>query len=339
MALKQALVLIPFDDAERRQLLQIAKGQYELVFFDASWPRQTYLDHLREADVILGDLDIDDYPYCENLKWVQITWSGADSILKSGKFPPDASLCNLTGVFGPMISEYVMGALFSMSRRLPAYYENQKRGLWRFEGHDRTLEEATVLILGAGDVGSVIAGRLRPFVRTILGVRRSPRPCEAPFDEMHTADDLAELLPRADVVIASLPDTPRTHHLLCAENLRRMKKSAFLVNVGRGGLIPLDDLNDVMNEGYFSGVALDVTEPEPLPPEHPIWQQPRILITPHVSGAHIMPDSPTDRRIRQFAISNFARLCRGEACWNVVDKGNGYVCRVSGRLHTGLADR
>ncbi|HWR22209.1 MAG TPA: D-2-hydroxyacid dehydrogenase [Feifaniaceae bacterium] len=318
------LVLIPFNRAYRKRLLEVASDACEITFVEPGRSIQTYAAQLERADILLGDPEPGDLQYCKNLRFMQTTWAGVDHYLNCGSFPQTAVLCNMTGAYGPVIAEHEMGVILALCRQIPQYLGNQRNRKWERTGTGKSLEDAVALILGAGDIGQELARRLRPFVREIIGVRRVPRGIPRDFDRMITLAELDQNLPLADVVACSLPDTPATHHLFNADRLRLMKEDAIFVNVGRGGLVVSDDLAAVMEEGRFWGVSLDVTEPEPLPRDHPLWGQERILITPHVSGSNFGSGSPTERRIRDFSIHNLENYLHGRPLENVVDFSTGY---------------
>lgn len=141
---------------------------------------------------------------------------------------------------------------------------------------------------------------------------------------MITFEDLDRALARADIVICALPSTPQTAGLLNAERLRRMKADAVLINVGRGSLIPLDDLNEVLREGHLYGVGIDVAELEPIPADHPIWDCGQLIITPHSAGIALSQTSPTYQRVFAIIMENIANFVNGKPLNHVVDRATGY---------------
>ena len=162
------------------------------------------------------------------------------------------------------------------------------------------------------------------MVERIIGVRRVARDYPDCYDKMTTLEDLDEVLPEADIIVCALPHTKQTIHLLNEEKLRKMKRDAVLVNGGRGSLIDQEALCRLLDEGWFWGVGLEVTYPEPLPTEHPLWEKPRVIITPHAAGNSFAPDSPLVKKIWKFIIPNVCRFLRGEQPQNQVDFETGY---------------
>ena len=197
----------------------------------------------------------------------------------------------------------VLGMTLALCRRLPEYRDQQREHLWRLRKYDKQLDGATLLILGAGDIGTTLAQWMRPMVGKILGIRRTVRKAPECYDEMGTLEDLDSFLPRADIILCALPHTPETAGLLDERRLRLMKKDAVLVNGGRGSLIDQAALCRVLEEGHLWGVGLEVTSPEPLPPDSPLWDQPRVLITPHAAGNSFAQGSPLERTLWRVDLS------------------------------------
>ena len=162
------------------------------------------------------------------------------------------------------------------------------------------------------------------MVEKVIGVRRVVREVPDCYDEMITLEELDKYLPQADIIVCALPHTPETIHLLDEQRMRKMKKDAVLVNGGRGSLIDQTALCRLLDEGHFWGVGLEVTSPEPLPSEDPLWNQPRVTITPHAAGNSFAPGSPLERKIWNFIIGNVAAYLHGEAPKNQVDFAAGY---------------
>jgi phosphoglycerate dehydrogenase-like enzyme len=178
------------------------------------------------------------------------------------------------------------------------------------------LPEATTLILGVGGIGSEAARLCHAFGMRVIGVdaRRTERP--EGVDELHRPERLDDLLPRADFVVMTIPHTPTTEGLMNRERLRRMKPTAFLINIGRGMTVRLDDLVAALEAGELAGAGLDVFEIEPLPADHPLWTAPNVLITPHTAGFGPYLD---DRRL-DILLDNCRRFAAGDPLRNIVDK-------------------
>jgi phosphoglycerate dehydrogenase-like enzyme len=191
--------------------------------------------------------------------------------------PSGVMLSNGRGAHGGSSAEWVVAALLAIYRELGLFARQQADGQWRRKDTE-TLIGKRVVVLGAGDLAVNLAARLAPFETDVVLVGRKARP------GVHAMDEVDGLLPTADVVVAMLPESEATHHIVDAGFLARLPDGAVVVNVGRGGLVDTDALLAELTSGRLRA-ALDVTEPEPLPPGHPLWSAPGLLLTPHVAGS------------------------------------------------------
>jgi phosphoglycerate dehydrogenase-like enzyme len=226
---------------------------------------------------------------------------------------------NFREIYNDHIGAHIMAFVLAFARDLHTYLPLQLRRDWRPRPLDSGvvhLPEATALILGVGGIGSEAARLCAAFGMTVLGVdaRRTDRP--PGVAELHPADALDRLLPRADFVIMTIPHTPETEGLMHRGRFRLMKRTAFLINIGRGMTVKLDDLTDALRAGELAGAGLDVFEQEPLPADHPLWTMPGVLITPHTAGYGPYLDE------RRYAIlrDNCRRFAAGQPLRNIVDK-------------------
>ena len=177
-----------------------------------------------------------------------------------------------------------------------------------------------MLVVGLGGIGSEVAQRAHAFGMTVLATRRSKAPTPPYVERQETADNLDALLPLADVVVLCVPLTPETKGLIDKRTLQLMKPGSYLVNIARGQVIDTDAMLSALQLGHLAGACLDVTEPEPLPPGHPLWELPNVIITPHVASWSTLT---RDRQL-QLLLSNIQRFGAGQPLLNVVDKSAGY---------------
>jgi phosphoglycerate dehydrogenase-like enzyme len=218
------------------------------------------------------------------------------------------TLCNARGVHDASTAELAMTLILASYRRIPRAVLAQTTGTWHsYETFDDSLADRTVLIVGYGSIGETLESRLRPFECDVLRVARSERAGVAAIDR------LPELLPRADVVVLMTPATEETVGLVDAGFLARMKDGALLVNVSRGVVVDTDALVAALESGRIRA-ALDVTDPEPLPMDHPLWRAPNVLITPHRGGA----STAFPPRIARLVRDQLTRYVAGEPLRNVV---------------------
>ena len=276
------------------------------------------------AEVIVGFPPIARLSKATNLKWLQLPWSGADGYADHPDFPQNVILTNATGAFGRPIAEYAFAAAFSLMRRFHQYRDCQNEAQWLWQGDEMTPTGKHVLILGAGDIGTNVAALFRPFAGRITGVRRVARACPDNFDAVVTLEQAQDILPQADIVICAMPDTPLTRGYLNRQRLALLKSTAILVNVGRGSLIDHEALAELLEEGKLYGAALDVTDPEPLPPTHPLWKCRNAMITPHVSGRTFSGLKDKEEFFFRLCRENLQRYLRGETLKNRVDLSTGY---------------
>ncbi len=324
METKNLLVTFSCPAAQRQAFLDAVGESCNVRFCDPKADQEGYLSALKTAHIIVGEPRNEEFALCENLELMHSPSSGVNYYLDGGKFPKGAKFCCMTGGYGNILAEHLLALVLSLCRRLPEYQDQQKEHIWALCKYDKQLEESTLLILGAGDIGTTVAGWMRPMVERIIGVRRVVRDYPACYDEMVTLEGLDDVLGKADIIVCALPHTKETIGLLNEDRLRKMKKDAVLVNGGRGSLIDQEALCKLLQEGWFWGVGLEVACPEPLPKDHPLWEQPRLIITPHAAGNSFAPDSPLVRKIWKFIIPNLCRYLRGEEPENQVDFETGY---------------
>ncbi|MCK9252752.1 MAG: D-2-hydroxyacid dehydrogenase [Clostridiales bacterium] len=315
---KNIVVLLPFSDSQKQALEAMAPG-CRFSYPDRQALTQELID---KAHVILGNVPASRLTGAANLEWMQLNSAGAREYIVSGHFPKGASLTNATGAYGLAISEHMLAMLLMLQKNLHRYHDNQKMALWRSEGPVTAIDGSTTLVIGLGDIGGEFARRMKHLGSYTIGIKRQTGPKPDFLDELHLTSELDELLPRADVVALSLPDTAATRHLLNRDRLSAMKKTAILLNVGRGNSIDTDALCDALANGQLLGAGMDVTDPEPLPSEHRLWKLPNVIITPHVSGGYSL--AATRERILAIATDNFARYLDDRALVNLVDFEAGY---------------
>jgi phosphoglycerate dehydrogenase-like enzyme len=278
---------------------------------------------LAGADAVFGALDPELLKAAPHLRWLQAPAASPPV----GFFFPElvahpVVVTNLRGVDRANLANHVMAFVLSFARGLPWFAAKQAQREWH--GWDRSVSGAgimdlgacTALIVGVGEVGAEVARLCRSFGMRVVGVDARPSELSATVDELHGPDGLDALLPGADFVVLTVPHTPDTVGLIDAGRLARMKPSAILINVGRGVTVRLDDVVVALDAGQIAGVGLDVSELEPLPPDHPLWTRSNVIITPHVAGF----GSDTDPEREELIVDNCRRFVEGRPLRNVVDK-------------------
>lgn len=266
------------------------------------------------ATVILGNAPPSLVRESSELRWLQTSSAGVDAYLVPGLLRENTMLTSAIGAFGQAVSEHMFALLWALLKRLPGYRDQQSDAVWNSLGQVKTLCGAVVLIAGAGDIGSAFGTLCKAVGAHTVGLRRDAQKPADGIDEMHTLSSLDALLPQADVVALFLPHSQETAGLMDERRLRLMKPDAVLLNGGRGSAVDVDALAEVLEQGHLWGAGLDVTAPEPLSAEHPLWRQERALITPHVAGFDHLP--ATKERVIDIALENLKRYVAGTPLHN-----------------------
>lgn len=315
------IVCMPVTD-EHKNWLAEAAGKDELIFCEQdSIPAEA----LARAEVIIGNPPVDCLKNANSLRLLQINSAGTGPYPALEKMQPQAALCCATGSYGLAISEHMIGSLLMMMKNLSFYRDQQFEGKWESHGFVDAISGSRVLALGMGDIGSAFAERMHALGATVVGVRRNtaevPPYCEA----VYPVEKLDEILPQFDIIGMSMPETPETIGMMNEKRFSLMKDGVYLVNVGRGSAIDQDALLSALRSGKVKGASLDVTTPEPLPADHPLWQEPRCVITPHISGGYRLP--ATHSKIIRLACRNLNALREGKPLESQVDYATTYSRR------------
>ena len=260
----------------------------------------------------------------KNLRWVSVYSAGVESCLgKKGLQKPGLVVTNMKAVLGPVMSEHTTALMCALSRSLQVSVARQGTAEWsgNFRGSEpQALTGKTLLVVGLGGIGTEVARRAHALGMNVIATRASSR--EGPDFVSHVglSDELPTLITQADVVVSTLPLVPSTTRLFDAKMFARMKKTAFFINVGRGGSVVTDDLVAALNTGVIAGAGLDVTEPEPLPKDHPLWKAKNIIITPHMSARSDLGQAVRELILRE----QLRRFVAGDKLLSVVDFQKGY---------------
>ena len=277
------------------------------------------MEVIGEVDAAFGHIGADLFQRATRLRWLACPQAGPKAgYYHTPMIESDVVVTNVRGIYNDHISAHIISFVLAFARGLPTYMRRQLQAQWQTGQETVYLPESTALIVGAGGIGGETARLCAEFGMTVLAV--DPRVTERPpgVAEMHGPQDLNALLPRADFVIVTVPETPESQGMFAAETFRLMKASAFFINIGRGATVVLEDLDQALRTGQIAGAGLDVFQIEPLPADHPLWSAPGALITPHVAAAGPYLD---ERRTELF-IDNCVRFDQGRPLRNVVDKAH-----------------
>ena len=311
------LAVMPLTDGQKERMRR------ELAEHEIAFEREPGRELVEKADVIVGNLAPARLGEAKSLKLLQLNSAGSNPYLPVLRERPGLAVACATGAYGRALSEHMLAMLLSLIKKLDLYRDDQAKGLWGDRGPVRSLCDMSVLCVGMGDTGSHFASLVHALGARVSGVRRrAGGECPPGVERVYGTDELDGALPRFDVVALSLPETPATVNMLDRRRLSLMKEGSFLLNVGRGSAVDQDALLDMLRNGRIAGCGLDVSVPEPLPPQHPLWREPNALITPHVAGSYHL--EYTRERIVDIAIENVRRLCEGRELISRVDADKGY---------------
>ena len=281
---------------------------------------------LSDADGFIGEITSAQVRAAKKLKWVGVMSAGVEHVL----FPADGSrdlqhsdiiLTNNKIVQGPEIADHALAMLLMMSRNLNVLYRNDQQQIWNPRSfHGIELNTKTAVVIGMGGIGTQIALRANAFGMTIIGVDPEDKPFLPFVKRVVKPDQLDEVIPEADVVFISVPDTPKSHKMMGAKEFGLMKKNSYFIAVSRGGIYEMGGLVKALDEKRLAGAGVDVTDPEPLPKEHPLWKFENVIVTPHIAGRS---DLDAGRMVSTLK-ENVRRFSEGKPLINVVDKAKGY---------------
>lgn len=330
-------VIHPAIEADRLSALQA-------VAPNARWTNATDEAEARaavaDADAFLGKITPELLVLAPNLRWVQTFTVSLEHYMFPELVKHPCTMTNMRGLFGDVIADQVMGYVLCFARNLHFYIRNQllhkydpaggesertsfAAGPGTVNAMDRAtiyLPDRTLGIVGCGAIGAEIARRALAFGLTVRAVDRHPERARSHAPEGVEAiwgiERLPELLAWSDFLVIAAPHTPETERLFNAKLLAHLRPSSYLINIGRGAIVVLDDLVAALKAGAIAGAALDVYEIEPLPAAHPLWDFPNVILTPHTAGYSpaIAP------RHLETLVGNVRRFTRGEPLENVVNK-------------------
>ncbi len=311
------LVTLPLNEKQRERL----EGNFRHLTFCYCLQKDVTEEVIRDAEVILGNVNPAFLKFAEKLKWLQLNNAGTEGFC-DGVLPKEVILTNATGAYGLAISEHMIGVLFELQKKLNLYARNQREHIWKSEGHVRVIQGSRVLVIGMGDIGTAFAQKMKALGCRTVGIKRREGRKPEGVDDLYTTEHLERELPKADIVAMSLPGNQDTYHMMNRERLALMKKDAVLINVGRGITVDTDALVDALKEERIAGACLDVTDPEPLPADHPLWDMEQVILTPHISGGYALPE--TLEQILTICIENLECYLVKRPLRNLIDFRTGY---------------
>ena len=301
--------------------------KFPQVQFVVAREETTVSRELEDSEILVSwSLTDEQLARAQSLRWVHSPAAGVTQLLRPPLVASDVIVTNATTVHAVPVAEQTIALMMALTRRLRDCFQYQTEHRW---GQTPSWQPGcipgevngkTIGLVGLGAIGREVATRARALQMKIVAVKRDPLRGASSADKVYTLSQLSALLSESDYVVLAAPSTPETLRLIGERELRRMKPTAFLINVSRGTLVDTPALVRALEAGTIAGAGLDVTDPEPLPPEHPLWTMPNAIITPHLGGA-------TDRywsRQAELLQENLRRYLAGEPLLNLVDKKRGY---------------
>ncbi len=282
------------------------------------------LREVADADALVGTVSAELVRAGSKLKWVQIRSAGVERYLHLA--PPDLRdsdivLTNGRIIQGPEIADHAFALLLANTRGLTRFWPNQQQAAWKREpGGLVELRGKTAVVVGVGGIGTQIAVRAHAFGMRVIGVDPKDIPYQPYLATVVRPDRLDEVLPEADVLFIAAPHTPESHQMIGPQQFDLLPRGAYFIAVSRGKTYDMDALVKALDSQRLAGAGVDVTDPEPLPEDHPLWKFANVVITPHIAGA----SDEIGRRRLDLIKENIRRFVNGEPLLNVVDKQRGY---------------
>lgn len=315
-------ILLAYKNAELLQQLQSVTPRARIVPVSDS----NVMQEIPDADAFIGDISSAEVRAGKNLKWVQVMSAGVERVL----FPKDGSgdlrrsniiLTNNKIVQGPEIADHAVAMLLMLSRNLYILYRNDREENWNPQSfHGIELNGKTAVVVGVGGIGTQIAVRANAFGMKVIGVDPEDKPFMPFLQRVVKPDRFDEVIPQADVVFLSVPDTPKSHKMMGSREFELMKKNSYFIAVSRGAIYDMNGLVKALDEKRLAGAGVDVTDPEPLPKGHALWKFENVIITPHIAGHSDQSVVRMSGTIQE----NIRRFVEGKPLINVVNKEKGY---------------
>ncbi|MGE3314657.1 MAG: D-2-hydroxyacid dehydrogenase [Planctomycetaceae bacterium] len=331
------LLIFPAVDSQRLVRIEDAAGAMTIV---NAPDEATAASEIGDADAFFGKITPALLSNARQLRWVQAPTASLEHYLFDALIEHPCQLSNMRGLYSDVIADHVMGYVLTFARNLHIYLRRQLESRWEPVGGETAragfvtgpaevseidrrhlhLSDCTLGVVGVGRIGAEICRRARAFGMRILGVDPIAKSVPDVVNEIWPPERLNDLLEASDFVVIAAPHTPETYKLFRRDQFRRMQRSAYLINIGRGAIVDLAELTEALEAGEIAGAALDVAEMEPLPESSPLWQMVNVLITPHVAAA-----SPRiAERHTETLLENIRAFAAGKDPLTLVDKRKWY---------------
>ena len=320
VAMVKVLITFPLEERYLERIRNI-----EGVEVTEATDPEDVLRKIEDVDILFSNkITSDQFKRAKKLKWIHSPYVGVDSLLIEEVKRSDVIITCSRGIHASQASDHVFALILAFARKLPELLDDQRRKVWKvrhpipFEPLDE-LAGKTLGIIGLGAIGREVARKGKCFKMKVLGVKKNPSKVNY-VDEVYGIHEKDEVIRKSDYLVLCVPLTPETRNMIGERELKLMKKTAYLINIARGGVVDEKALIKALKEKWIAGAALDVAEVEPLPRDSELWELENVIITPHVAGS-----TPYYwERATDIFIENLKRFLRGEELINVVDKDRGY---------------
>lgn len=326
------LVIYPAVEPERHNRISASAAGVQVV---NAADLEEALEHIPDAEAFFGKITPELLRAARRLRWVQTPTASLEHYMFPELVQHPCVLTNMRGIFSDVIADHVFGFIICFARNFHRYIRNQMNHRWQPVGGDQTpdfrtgagvvigpdrahqhLGAAMLGIVGLGGIGSEVARRAVAHDMQVIAVDPLRTDAPAGVKAVWKPDRLGELLSQSDFVVIAAPHTPETAKMFGREQFRQMKRTAYLINIGRGAIVDLADLTAALEAGEIAGAGLDVYETEPLPADHPLWDMDNVILTPHVAGHSVhVPE-----RHLAVLLDNIGRFTRAEPLRNIADK-------------------
>jgi phosphoglycerate dehydrogenase-like enzyme len=337
---KSIKVLITLSlDASLLSRIEEVSDRLTLTVHTASSPGEVPESTWQGAEVLFTHKVLPDLKQAPDLKWIQFFRAGNERFMETPILKkPDLVATSLSGASAPQVAEHVLEMILALGHRLPEAMRLKEQGTWPVDRGERflaqELNQSTVGIIGFGSIGREVARLVSAFGAEVLACKfEVKKPTDPGYvlegtgdrqgdfvQRLYPVQALSSMLKECDFAIVSVPLTKETHHLIAVKEFLAMKKSAYLIDISRGGVVNHVDLIAALEEDNIAGAALDVYPEEPLPDDSPLWESPNVILTPHIAGM----SKVYDLRAVDLFIENLDRYLKGEALLNLIDLQRGY---------------
>lgn len=278
------------------------------------------LKEIVDSDIFFGRIPRPVFLAAKRLRWVQVFGAGVETCIFPELIQSDVILTNTSGAFNQVMADHAFALILAISRGIAFFVRNQSQRAWKRAGPLHQLAGQSLGIIGLGNIGCEIARRGKAFGMEVAAADARSMECPAFVDQLWGVKDMDRVLEQSDYLVITAPLTPETRGMIGAAELRKMKPTAHLINIGRGAIVDEAALIDALKNGVIAGAGLDVFDKEPLPQDSEFWDMENVVISPHMGGL-----APETRAISfEIFLENLKKFVAGEPLRNVVNKHHGY---------------